>query len=174
MKLFIQPHPFDPSKEVRFVSLEGNEAGTYFRGSAQLVEGRAVIPVPEEFRLVTELAGLTVQVTALGDARIWVEKKDLQTIVVRGDKDIEFDYFVNGFRRGYADFLPFADNRIYVPEVAGLPYGAYLADDVRAMLVQNGILNPDFTPNEETAARMGWKLRAPEPGEAELLNPQQR
>jgi hypothetical protein len=24
--------------------------------------------------------------------------------------------------------------------------------------VQNGILNPDYTPNEATAARLGWKL----------------
>jgi hypothetical protein len=32
------------------------------------------------------------------------------------------------------------------------------------MLVDNGILNPDFTPNEVTAARMGWPLAdAPPP-----------
>ena len=35
----------DPSKEVRFACLEGNESGTYFRGSSQLVNGVAVIDV---------------------------------------------------------------------------------------------------------------------------------
>ncbi len=33
----------------------------------------------------------------------------------------------------------------------------------RQNLVENGILNPDFTPNEATAAMMGWTLRDPEP-----------
>ncbi len=52
--------------EVRFVCLEGNESGTYFRGSSRLVGGRAVIDVPEEFRLVREPEGLTVQITPRG------------------------------------------------------------------------------------------------------------
>lgn len=30
------------------------------------------------------------------------------------------------------------------------------------MLVENGTLNPDFTPNEATAQRLGWKLVNPE------------
>jgi len=82
-KSFVQPHPTDASKEVRFVCLEGNESGTYFRGSSRLVNGAALIEVPEEFRLVSEIEGLTVQVTALGDARVWVERKSLERIEVR-------------------------------------------------------------------------------------------
>ena len=45
----------------------------------------AVIEVPEEFRHVTEADGLTVQVTAMGPARLWVESKGLEKIEVRGD-----------------------------------------------------------------------------------------
>jgi hypothetical protein len=30
--------------------------------------------------------------------------------------------------------------------------------ELRDVLVRNGILNPDYTPNEETAARLGWRL----------------
>ena len=33
-KYFVEPHPTDPEKEIRFVSLEGPESGTYFRGSS--------------------------------------------------------------------------------------------------------------------------------------------
>jgi hypothetical protein len=103
-KSFRQDHPLDPTREIWFVCLEGNEAGTYFRGTGRLAAGRAELPVPDEFALVTAEGGLTVQVTALGDARVWVEHKGLDRIVVRGSADVEFDYFVNGVRAGYAGF----------------------------------------------------------------------
>lgn len=104
-KNFVQNHPEDPSKEIHFVCLEGNEAGTYFRGTSTLVDGKAVIPVPEEFSMVSESEGLTVQVTAMGPgAGLWVESVDLNQIVVRGEKDVKFSYFANGVRAGYADF----------------------------------------------------------------------
>ncbi|TAH37007.1 MAG: hypothetical protein EYC70_08470 [Planctomycetota bacterium] len=104
-KNFVVPHPEDPSREIRFVCLEGNEAGTYFRGSAELECGTAVIEVPEEFRLVTEQEGLTVQLTPIGRGTVlWVESQDLQRIVVRGEQDVRFAYMVNGVRRGYAEF----------------------------------------------------------------------
>jgi len=104
-KSFVQPHPEDPAREIWFACLEGNEAGTYFRGRAALARGRAVLSVPEEFRFVTEEEGLTVQLTPRGaGAALWIESSDLHAIVVRGEKDLEFDYFVNGVRRGHADF----------------------------------------------------------------------
>ncbi|MEW6746222.1 MAG: hypothetical protein AB1486_26070 [Planctomycetota bacterium] len=160
-KYFVQPHPGDASKEIRFVCLEGPEAGTYFRGSSRLASGLAVIDVPEAFRLTTEPEGLTVQVTAIGPAKIWVEKYDLNQITVRGDADVEFHYLVNGVRRGFADFKPIGVNQAYVPSTKDLPYGNELQPALREMLVQNGTLKPDFTPNEATAARLGWKLKDP-------------
>lgn len=160
-KHFIQPHPTDASKEIRFVSLEGNESGTYFRGSTNLTSGRAVIEVPEEFRLVTESERLTVQLTSKGPALLWYESKDLERIVIRGDRDVEFDYFVNGVRRGFADLKLIRENHAYVPEVRGIPYGTQYREGHRRVLVENGILNPDFTPNEQKAVEMGWTLRDP-------------
>ena len=35
-KSFLNPHPSDPAQAIRFVCLEGNESGTYFRGSTRL------------------------------------------------------------------------------------------------------------------------------------------
>ena len=158
-KSFVQPHPLDASKEIRFVCLEGNEAGTYFRGTAQLVDGSAVIQVPEEFRLVTDTEGLTVQLTSVGaPAMLWVETEGLQQIVVRGDEDCTFHYQVNGVRRGYTDFEPIRSNVMFVPEKRGVAFGEYLAPEVRQMLVTNGTLKADFTPDEETAREMGWVL----------------
>ena len=161
-KLFIQPDPGDPSREIRFVCLEGNESGTYFRGTTRLENGRAYIEVPEEFRVVSEPTDLTVQVTARGpDAGLWVESRDLNTIVVAGNGDVEFDYFVNGIRRGFKDFRIINENRAFVPEIRGIAYGSQYPPEFRDLLVESGILNADFTPNEETARRLGWELRDP-------------
>jgi hypothetical protein len=163
-KYFIQPHPEDATKEIRYVCLEGDESGTYFRGSGRFVQGRATVDVPKSFRLVTEADGLTVQLTSRGRAQVWVESVDLDRIVVASDADVAFDYFVNGVRRGFAGHEPVQPNRMFVPQRRDEPYGAALPPAVRQMLVDNGILNPDFTPNEVTAARMGWPLAdAPPP-----------
>jgi hypothetical protein len=158
VKNFVAPNPVDPSTEIRFVCLEGNEAGTYFRGSAFLEGGVAVIEVPEEFRHVTDKTGMTVQVTPNGPSMLWVESKSLDQIVVRGSSDLEFDYFVNGVRRGFRDIDIVAPNRSYRPTEVDLPFGEGLAPEVRQILVDNGTLNPDFTPNLATASGLGWKL----------------
>lgn len=160
MKMFAQPHPTDPSQEIRFVCLEGNESGTYFRGTSKLSAGVATIVVPEEFRLVTEAEGLTVQVTAVGaPASLWVESESLDTIVVRGSADVRFHYMVNGVRRGFADFQAIHANTDFVPEERGVPFGTQYPAGLRRILVENGICYPDGTPNEATAAALGWTLR---------------
>ena len=57
-KSFIEPHPADATKIIRYISLEGNEAGTYFRGRGRFERGLARISVPEDFRMVTDEEGL--------------------------------------------------------------------------------------------------------------------
>jgi len=163
-KYFIQPHPTDPARSVQFICLEGNESGTYFRGTTRLLDGRAEIPIPEEWQAVTEEEGITVQVTPIGTltARLAVMQQTREHIVVNGTEDCRFNYFVNGVRRGFADYEPFSPNTAFRPVVKGVPYGTQFPKALRAILVKNGILNPDYTPNEETAARLGWKLLEPD------------
>ncbi|MCE9593160.1 MAG: FG-GAP-like repeat-containing protein [Planctomycetes bacterium] len=165
-KYFIQPHPTDAAKEIRFACLEGNESGTYFRGTAHVHGGRAAIVVPDDFRMVTEPEGLTVQLTASGPTRVWVESKSLTGIVVGSDQDLDVDYLVQGVRRGFSKLETIRDNEAFVPEVRGVPYGTQYPIELRRILVDNGILNADFTPNEATALRLGWELR-----DAEWLEP---
>ncbi len=164
-KYFLQPHPADPSRAIRFVCLEGNEAGTYFRGSSRIEGGRSEIAVPEEFRLASAPEGLTVVATPVGaPAVLWVESKGLDRIVVRGAIDVEFDYVVNGLRRGFESHEAIVLNESFVPEVAGVPFGTQYPEGLRRILVENGTLREDFTPNEETARRIGWRLRAADDG----------
>ena len=140
----------------------------YFRGSTRLVNGVARIQVPSDFAMVTGRQGITVQVTPRGPVLLWTEAPNLREIVVHGDQDVEFDYFVNGVRAGFRDVQTVVENEFFRPSVRGLPYGMEYAPAYRQLLVNNGIMNPDFTPNESTAARLNWKLR--EPTQRELAN----
>ena len=65
-KYFVEPHPTDAAKIIRYVSLEGPESGTYFRGRGKFQSGLAQINVPEDFRIVTDEEGLSIQVTPIG------------------------------------------------------------------------------------------------------------
>ena len=103
-KNFVQAHPSDPSREIVYVALEGGEAGTYVRGSAQLQNGKAVLALPEHFGLVTATEGLTVQLTPRGGwLQLYVVELDTAQLVVREaqGKSGRFDYFICGARKGY-------------------------------------------------------------------------
>jgi hypothetical protein len=124
-KNFVQEHPADPSKVIFYASLEGGEAGTYYRGTAQLSGGTATVALPEHFSLVTEEEGLTVQVTPREDCNgLYVAEVTTRTIVVKelmgGTSDARFDFFVNGVRAGYADYEVIRDAAEGLPqEVSG-------------------------------------------------------
>lgn len=106
-KNFVQPHPYDTTKEIVYTSLEGPEAGTYCRGRAKLNNGEAIVLLPEHFALVTNSKALiTVQVTPRGNCKgLYVAEATSEKIIVKelqdGKSDIEFDYFVIGVRKGY-------------------------------------------------------------------------
>lgn len=173
-KSFLQPHPEDPARMIQFHVLEGNESGTYFRGTGQLVNGRAELEVPEEWRLVTEAGSITVQLTPIGTpAMLAVLEEGRERIVVGGSSDVRFHYLVQGVRRGFASYEPYLPNSAFRPEQRGVPFGGQWPKALRDILVQNGILNADYTPNEATAARLGWELleaaEAPQKGVAQPL-----
>lgn len=156
-KYFVEPHPTDATKVIRYISMEGPEAGTYFRGSSRVQHGRAVIEVPETFRMVTAEDGLTVQLTAVGAAAsMYIESQDLNTIVVRSNKDVAFHYQVNGVRHGYQNFDPIATSTIYMPDKADAKMPAHFTEAQKASLVSNGTYMADGTVNMETARALHW------------------
>jgi len=156
-KSFVTPHPTDAAKMIDYVSLEGPEAGTYFRGTAQIVSGMAVISVPDHFAMVTDEEGLTVQLTPVGSAaNMYIVSEDLNQIVVRANRDVKFHYQVNGIRSAFKDHQPIAENTSFVPRSANTPMTAGLAEAQIQALISNGTLNADRTVNLQTAARLGW------------------
>ncbi|MGH8014581.1 MAG: hypothetical protein ACREBV_00120 [Candidatus Zixiibacteriota bacterium] len=106
-KAFVQEHPVDATKEIVYVALEGNESGTYTRGSSHLKNGVARIELPEDFHFVTNDAGLTAQVTPRGlvNSMLYVESITPTTLVVKSsnkkDENVKFDFMVNGIRKGF-------------------------------------------------------------------------
>jgi hypothetical protein len=108
VKNFAMPDPADANRAIFYASLEGPEAGTYFRGTAKTSNGEAVIEMPGYFSRITENERMTVQLTPVGaPGQIYVAEKTPQRIVIKaaqGAGDVEFDYFVQGVRKGYLDF----------------------------------------------------------------------
>ena len=164
-KSFVQPHPTDGRKEIVFVSLEGNENGTYFRGSGQVVGGQAEIEIPEEWTLVSAEDGITVHLTPKGPALLWTEEESRERIQVRGSADVAFNYLVLGLRRGFEEHVAIRPNVDIRPLYRGIPAFETFSDSYRRILVDNGILNPDFTPNEAFAKERGWLLSDVPPDE---------
>lgn len=159
-KTFVEPHPTDASKVIKFVSLEGPEAGTYFRGTASTRGGVCVIEVPEPFRMVTDEEGLTVQVTTVGSgAHAWVESESLERIVVRATADTRLHYLVQGVRKAYRDFQPVVPGDEFMPRSPEDTLPLWLSEEGRRRLVSNGTFHPDGTVNMETAERAGWAQR---------------
>jgi hypothetical protein len=156
-KYFLDPHPSDPTKVIGYISLEGPEAGTYFRGRGRFQNGLARIPVPEHFRLVTDPDGVTVQITPIGAmATVAVMRVDLDEIVVQSSRNVEFFYTVNGVRRTFRDVVPMRQGSEFRPHSAAEKIPAWLSEGQKHALIQNGTYKDDGTVNMETARRLGW------------------
>ncbi len=156
-KHFVEPHPTDASHVIVYSSLEGREVGTYFRGTARTVRGEAIIEVPDDFRIVTDEDGLTVQLTPVGPLTMMsIESEDLNRIVVRSSKDVMFHYLVQGVRRAFKDFQPLSRDGMYVPRSPDDRIPGYLTEEAKRRLVANGTWNADGTVNMATAERLGW------------------
>ncbi len=142
---------------IRYVALEGPEAGTYFRGTSSTVNGEAVIPVPESFRIVTAEEGMTVQLTTVGGfAQMTVMSQDLDQIVVRSTRDVTFHYLVNGIRRAFKDWQVISEGIDFRPASPDQKMPSWVTEEAKKRLIANGTYNADGTVNMTTAERLGW------------------
>jgi hypothetical protein len=156
-KAFLEPHPKDPGKVIQYIALEGPEAGTYFRGRARFQRGLATIRVPEDFRMVTDTDGLTVQITPIGEMATYaVVRMGLDGIVVKSSRDVEFSYLVQGVRASFKEMRPVIRDGTFVPQFPEAKIPGGLAERQKRILIETGMYRPDGTVNMETARRLGW------------------
>jgi hypothetical protein len=171
-KWFIQPHPYDAAKEIRYVSLEGPHAEVYFRGTAQISQGITRIPIPQDFRFVADPETYSTLVTPVGGmATVAVLSEGEAGIVVQASRDVRIHYVVYAERSAIKNPEPIVENVDFRPgrDQNNL---AYVPDSYRRLLIQNGTLNSDGSINMETARRLGWDkewekrtLPAPQPNQ---------
>jgi hypothetical protein len=163
-KMFVQPHPYDPSKEIRYVSLEGPHSEIYFRGTAEISQGVTRIPVPEHFRFVATPGSYSTLVTPVGGmASVAVLSEGEDGIVVQASRNVQIHYVVYAERESIQNPDPIAENVHFRPDPL-VDVFAHLPDSYRRLMIQNGTLNPDGTVNVDTARRLGWdKASAQDP-----------
>ncbi len=110
VKSFVVDNPDDETTDIYYACVEGPEAAMYVRGTAQLVNGEAIVTLPRHFTAMALAEGITVQITPLSaDCNgIAVVKKGTASFAVkelmRGASNVEFDWEVKAVRSGYEDF----------------------------------------------------------------------
>ena len=155
-KGFVQPHPYDASKEIRYISLEGPHTEVYFRGTAQVSQGVTRISIPEHFRFVADARTYSTLVTPVGDmATVAVVAEGPDGIVVRASRNVKIHYVVFAEREAVRNPDPVIENVHFRPDT-NIDFLAHLPDSYRQLMIQNGTLNADGTVNMETARRLGW------------------
>jgi hypothetical protein len=153
---FVEPHPHDASKEIRYVSLEGPHADVYFRGTAQVSRGVTRIAIPQDFRFVADPGTYSTLVTPMGAmATVAVMSQGEEGIVVQASRDVKVAYVVYAERKAVKNPDPIAENEHFLPERDHDVFKS-MPESYRRLLMQNGTLNPDGTVNMETARRLGW------------------
>jgi hypothetical protein len=109
-KDFIQPHPTDTTKVIKYICVEAGEAMTMVRGLSMTSGGSVEIALPEHFGLVTSAdAPLTVLLTPENaPVLLYTAKKSKESISVvmkpadfREYGDAQFAWQVSGVRDGY-------------------------------------------------------------------------
>jgi hypothetical protein len=157
--LTVNPHPTNASAVIAYPALTGNEAGTYFRGTAVTTDREFVINVPEDFRMVTDSEGLTVQLTPVGAAAsMFVVSEDLGQIVVRSSRDVRFHYLVQGVRQGQKGFTALRsaiEHPVFLPQTPETLMQTSWPDYIKQRLIANGTYNEDGSINLQTAERIG-------------------
>jgi hypothetical protein len=159
-KNFAAPHPEDPSKEIKYASVEAPTVDVYFRGTAELVNGIARITIPDHFRFTARDGTYMTTLTPVGrSVTLSVDQEGPDGIVVRGSGNARFHYVVFAERAEIEGFEPVQRNESFTPDMLERGGGPqHLPASTRALLVRNGTLNPDGTYNLETAHAQGWTI----------------
>lgn len=110
VKSFMVDNPDDDTTDLYYACVEGPEAAMYVRGTAQLINGEAIVTLPRHFTAMALAEGITVQITPLSAEcnGIAVVKKGTDAFAVkelmRGSSNAEFDWEVKAVRSGFEDF----------------------------------------------------------------------
>jgi len=109
-KSFRMPHPYRPGYDIVYACIEGPEAATYVRGTAELSNGTVKIIFPDHFQIVASENSMTILITPLSaDSKgLAVVEKSTYGFTVKelsnGTGTYAFDWEAKCIRKGYEDF----------------------------------------------------------------------
>lgn len=115
LKNFVVEHPDHPDKRIVYASQEGPEAGMYARGTVELVDGYAVVELPEHFTALAAAEGLTATVTptSAGSLGLAVVELTPEALVVQelysGTGTYDVHWRVDAVRAEHVDYRPVRD-----------------------------------------------------------------
>jgi hypothetical protein len=110
IKNFRVPDPDDLTRDIWYGCIEGPELAMYVRGTAQLVNGRVRIELPDHFRKLADEQGMTVQLTprsaeSKGLAAVRVSLEGIEVAeLLKGRGNYEFDWEVKAVRKEHRNF----------------------------------------------------------------------
>ncbi|MBU4263901.1 MAG: hypothetical protein KKC76_18755 [Proteobacteria bacterium] len=169
-KSFVQPHRDDPTKEIVYVSMESPENVIFLRGSTELVDGEAIIDLPEAWQLAAAKDSLTVTVTPeQGWAPLYVAEKSVDQVIIRSAEtrygDVAFSYHISALRQGFEEHEAIQDNSHFTADnVSAWEFENRYIDDtpsnkaIREMLKENGIMTAEGKLSKDMAAKLGWQV----------------
>jgi len=116
-KFFDIKHP-DPVKEqegwrLRHASIESPEIRLYYEGKGEIINGEAIITLPDYFKYLIVRETEIIHLTKYSKGDVWVEKEDYgnNKVLISGEEGTKFTYLISGIREG------FLDNEVeYIPE----------------------------------------------------------
>ncbi len=97
-KSFIIDHPTKEGKKLQYGSLEGPELGVYIRGRTQ----ESIIELPDYWTGLVHEETITVNITAIGNKNIWVEKIEDNKVYINSKDEIDCFYTIFGERKDVA------------------------------------------------------------------------
>ena len=94
-KSFVIDHPTKPNYKLRYASLEGAENGVYVRGRTT----ENIIELPEYWTELVDKNSITVNLTPIGDNRVWIEEINNNKVYIDSNSDIDCFYTVFAERK---------------------------------------------------------------------------
>jgi hypothetical protein len=169
-KAFVQPHRDDPTKEIVYVSMESPENVIFLRGNSELIDGEAIIDLPEAWQQAAAKESLTVTVTPeQGWAPLYVAEKSVDQVIIRSAEtrygDVAFSYHISALRQGFEEHEPIQENNHFTADnVSAWEFENRYSDDtpsnkaIREMLKENGIMTAEGKLSKDMAAKLGWQV----------------
>jgi len=100
VKAFMIDHPLDPENKIlRHFCMEGPQVWNVYAGNVQLVNGFAVVELPDYYSALNLVGSEIYSLTPIGEALVWVDNEvSDNSFVIAGKGDIKVSWTIKVLR----------------------------------------------------------------------------